>query len=133
MDPGVNTPTTITHAYYVVPSEASRVQLIHTLLQSSAGDQSMVFCDQKYKVKRLAARLGGEPASVGLLPAITAGVVSDADGVPFWSIAVIGGHRCCGADWMFRPFLQVIHCELPGTDFAMDRPDGRAERSGATL
>jgi superfamily II DNA/RNA helicase len=68
VDPGVNTPTTITHAYYVVPSESSRVQLIHTLLHSTeAGDQSMVFCDQKYKVKRLAARLGGEPASVGAI------------------------------------------------------------------
>lgn len=66
VDPGINSPTTITHAYYVVPAEQSRTQLVHTLLQSvKNGERSMVFCDQKYKVRRLAAKLGGEAASVG--------------------------------------------------------------------
>ena len=95
----VNSPTKITHAYYVVPSEALRVQLIHTLLQASeAGDQSMVFCDQKYKVKRLAARLGGEPASVG---AITgnhhrpSGNGRSRHSAP--DACAPGGDRCCGA------------------------------------
>jgi ATP-dependent RNA helicase RhlE len=68
VDPGVNSPTTITHAYYVVPAEQSRTQLVHTLLKGvKAGERSMVFCDQKYKVRRLAAKLGGEAASVGAI------------------------------------------------------------------
>ena len=66
VDPGISSPTSITHAYYVVPAEQSRTQLVHTLLQSvKGGERSMVFCDQKYKVRRLAAKLGGEGASVG--------------------------------------------------------------------
>lgn len=68
VDPGISSPTTITHAYYVVPAEQSRTQLVHTLLQTvKPGERSMVFCDQKYKVKRLAAKLGGEPNSVGAI------------------------------------------------------------------
>ena len=68
VDPGVNSPTTITHAYYVVPAEHSRTQLVHTLLQTvKAGERSMIFCDQKYKVRRLASKLGGESASVGAI------------------------------------------------------------------
>ena len=68
VDPGVNSPTTISHAYYVVPAEQSRTQLVHTLLKGvKAGERSMVFCDQKYKVKRLAAKLGGEAAFVGAI------------------------------------------------------------------
>src|SRR5262245_7318134 len=61
VDPGISTPTTIVHAYYVVPGDQARTQLVHTLLQSVAGgERSMVFCDQKYKVRRLASHLGGE-------------------------------------------------------------------------
>src|SRR5215470_12018584 len=68
VDPGLNSPTSIVHAYYVVPAEQSRMQLVHTLIQKvKPGERSMVFCDQKYKVHRLAARLGGERASVGSL------------------------------------------------------------------
>jgi ATP-dependent RNA helicase RhlE len=68
VDPGVNSPTTITHAYYVVPAEHSRTQLVHTLLKAvKSGERSMVFCDQKYKVRRLAGKLGGELASVGAI------------------------------------------------------------------
>lgn len=68
VDPGVNSPATITHAYYVVPAEHSRTQLVHTLLQTvKAGERSMIFCDQKYKVRRLASKLGGESASVGAI------------------------------------------------------------------
>lgn len=66
VDPGISSPAQITHAYYVVPAEQSRTQLVHTLLQGlKGGERSMVFCDQKYKVRRLAAKLGGEAASVG--------------------------------------------------------------------
>ena len=68
VDPGISSPTTITHAYYVVPAEHSRTQLVHTLLQAvKAGERSMIFCDQKYKVRRLASKLGGESASVGAI------------------------------------------------------------------
>jgi superfamily II DNA/RNA helicase len=68
VDPGISSPTTITHAYYVVPAEQSRTQLVHTLLKAvKAGERSMIFCDQKYKVRRLAAKLGGETASVGAI------------------------------------------------------------------
>ncbi len=139
VDPGVNTPTTITHAYYVVPSEASRVQLIHTLLQSSeAGDQSMVFCDQKYKVKRLAARLGGEPASVG---AIT-GNHSQAQRERTLTAFRSGRLRSLVATDVAARGLdvptvsQVIHYELPGNPTSYVHRTGRtgrAERSGATL
>ncbi len=66
VDPDISSPTSITHAYYVVPADQSRTELVHTLLQSlKGGERSMVFCDQKYKVRRLAAKLGGEGASVG--------------------------------------------------------------------
>ncbi len=139
VDPGVNTPTTITHAYYVVPSEASRVQLIHTLLQSSeAGDQSMVFCDQKYKVKRLAARLGGESASVG---AIT-GNHSQAQRERTLTAFRSGRLRSLVATDVAARGLdvptvsQVIHYELPGNPTSYVHRTGRtgrAERSGATL
>ncbi|MBA5875942.1 MAG: DEAD/DEAH box helicase [Nitrospira sp. CR1.2] len=139
VDPGVNSPTKITHAYYVVPSEASRVQLIHTLLQSSeAGDQSMVFCDQKYKVKRLAARLGGEPASVG---AIT-GNHSQAQRERTLTAFRSGRLRSLVATDVAARGLdvptvsQVIHYELPGNPTSYVHRTGRtgrAERSGATL
>ncbi|HEU4685621.1 MAG TPA: DEAD/DEAH box helicase, partial [Nitrospira sp.] len=63
VDPGISSPATITHAYYLIESEQSRAQLVHTLLQRvKVGERSMVFCDQKDKVRRLAAKLGGEAA-----------------------------------------------------------------------
>ncbi|WHZ25125.1 MAG: ATP-dependent RNA helicase [Nitrospira sp.] len=139
VDQGVNTPTTITHAYYVVPSESSRVQLIHTLLQQTATDeQSMVFCDQKYKVKRLAARLGGEPASVG---AIT-GNHSQAQRERTLTAFRSGRLRSLVATDVAARGLdvpsvsQVIHYELPGNPTSYVHRTGRtgrAERSGATL
>lgn len=139
VDQGVNTPTTITHAYYVVPSESSRVQLIHTLIQHSVtGEQSMVFCDQKYKVKRLAARLGGEPASVG---AIT-GNHSQAQRERTLNAFRSGRLRSLVATDVAARGLdvpsvsQVIHYELPGNPTSYVHRTGRtgrAERSGATL
>src|SRR5574340_80605 len=139
VDQGVNTPTTITHAYYVVPSESSRVQLIHTLIQQTATDeQSMVFCDQKYKVKRLAARLGGEPASVG---AIT-GNHSQAQRERMLTAFRSGRLRSLVATDVAARGLdvptvsQVIHYELPGNPTSYVHRTGRtgrAERSGATL
>jgi len=139
VDPGINSPTSITHAYYVVPAEQSRTQLVHTLLQSTkAGERSMVFCDQKYKVRRLAAKLGGEPASVG---------------------SIIGNHsqaqreRTLGAFRTGRlkslvatdvaargldipDVAQVIHYELPGNPNSYVHRTGRtgrAEKEGATF
>ncbi len=139
VDPGVNTPTTITHAYYVVPSESSRVQLIHTLIQQAVtGEQSMVFCDQKYKVKRLAARLGGEPASVG---AIT-GNHSQAQRERTLTAFRSGRLRSLVATDVAARGLdvpavsQVIHYELPGNPTSYVHRTGRtgrAERAGATL
>lgn len=139
VDPGVNTPTTITHAYYVVPSESSRVQLIHTLIQQAVtGDQSMVFCDQKYKVKRLAARLGGEPASVG---AIT-GNHSQAQRERTLTAFRAGRLRSLVATDVAARGLdvpsvsQVIHYELPANPTSYVHRTGRtgrAERAGATL
>ena len=139
VDPGVNTPTTITHAYYVVPSESSRVQLIHTLLQSpESGDQSMVFCDQKYKVKRVPPRLGGEPASVG---AITGNHSQAQRERPLTALRSGRLRTLVATDVAARGLdvpsvSQVIHYELPGNPTSYVHRTGRtgrAERSGATL
>jgi superfamily II DNA/RNA helicase len=139
VDPGVNSPTTITHAYYVVPAEHSRTQLVHTLLKGvKAGERSMVFCDQKYKVKRLAAKLGGEAASVG---AIT-GNHSQAQ-----RERTLGAFRAgrltslVATDVAARGLdipdvAQVIHYELPVNPTSYVHRagrTGRAEKEGATF
>jgi len=139
VDPGVNTPTTITHAYYVVPSESSRVQLIHTLLQSpESGDQSMVFCDQKYKVKRLAARLGGEPASVGAITGNHSQAQRERTLTAFRSgrLRTLVATDVAARGLDVPSVSQVIHYELPGNPTSYVHRTGRtgrAERSGATL
>jgi superfamily II DNA/RNA helicase len=139
VDPGVNSPTTITHAYYVVTAEQSRTQLVHTLLKGvKAGERSMVFCDQKYKVKRLAAKLGGEAASVG---AIT-GNHSQAQ-----RERTLGAFRAgrltslVATDVAARGLdipdvAQVIHYELPVNPTSYVHRagrTGRAEKEGATF
>jgi ATP-dependent RNA helicase RhlE len=139
VDPGVNSPTTITHAYYVVPAEQSRTQLVHTLLKGvKAGERSMVFCDQKYKVRRLAAKLGGEAASVG---AIT-GNHSQAQ-----RERTLGAFRAgrltslVATDVAARGLdipdvAQVIHYELPVNPTSYVHRagrTGRAEKEGATF
>ena len=139
VDPGVNSPTTITHAYYVVPVEQSRTQLVHTLLKGvKAGERSMVFCDQKYKVRRLAAKLGGEAASVG---AIT-GNHSQAQ-----RERTLGAFRAgrltslVATDVAARGLdipdvAQVIHYELPVNPTSYVHRagrTGRAEKEGATF
>jgi superfamily II DNA/RNA helicase len=139
VDPGVNSPATITHAYYVVPAEQSRTQLVHTLLKGvKAGERSMVFCDQKYKVKRLAAKLGGEAASVG---AIT-GNHSQAQ-----RERTLGAFRAgrltslVATDVAARGLdipdvAQVIHYELPVNPTSYVHRagrTGRAEKEGATF
>src|SRR5262245_40588701 len=54
VDAGISAPAKISHGYYVVPGEDSRVRLVHTLLRGlPAGARSMVFCEQKYKVRKL--------------------------------------------------------------------------------
>ncbi|BCA54296.1 ATP-dependent RNA helicase RhlE [Nitrospira sp. KM1] len=139
VDPGVNSPTSITHAYYVVPGEQSRAQLVHTLLKTvRAGDRSMVFCDQKYKVRRLAARLGGEVASVG---AIT-GNHSQAQRERTLGAFRAGRIRSLIATDVAARGLdipdvaQVIHYELPtNPNSYVHRAGrtGRAEKEGATF
>src|SRR5215467_9691005 len=139
VDPGINSPTSITHAYYVVPAEQSRTQLVHTLLKGlKAGERSMVFCDQKYKVRRLAAKLGGEAASVG---AIT-GNHSQAQ-----RERTLGAFRAgrltslVATDVAARGIdipdvAQVIHYELPANPTSYVHRagrTGRAEKEGATF
>ena len=139
VDPGVSSPTSITHAYYVVPVEQSRTQLVHTLLKGvNAGERSMVFCDQKYKVRRLAAKLGGEAASVG---AIT-GNHSQAQ-----RERTLGAFRAgrltslVATDVAARGLdipdvAQVIHYELPVNPTSYVHRagrTGRAEKEGATF
>jgi ATP-dependent RNA helicase RhlE len=139
VDPGISSPTSITHAYYVVPAEQSRTQLVHTLLQTvKVGERSMVFCDQKYKVRRLAAKLGGEPASVGsitgnhsqaqrerTLGAFRAGRLKS---------LVATDVAARGLD--IPDVAQVIHYELPGNPTSYVHRagrTGRAEKEGATF
>lgn len=138
VDPDISSPTTITHAYYVVPAEQSRTQLVHTLLQSlKGGERSMVFCDQKYKVRRLAAKLGGESASVG---AIT-GNHSQAQRERTLGAFRAGRIRSLVATDVAARGLdipdvaQVIHYELPiNPNSYVHRAGrtGRAEKEGAT-
>lgn len=139
VDPDISSPTSITHAYYVVPAEQSRTQLVHTLLQSvKAGERSMVFCDQKYKVRRLAAKLGGEQASVG---AIT-GNHSQAQRERTLGAFRAGRIRSLVATDVAARGLdipdvaQVIHYELPtNPNSYVHRAGrtGRAEKEGSTL
>ncbi len=139
VDPGVSSPTTITHAYYVVPAEHSRTQLVHTLLQTvKAGERSMVFCDQKYKVRRLASKLGGESASVG---AIT-GNHSQAQRERTLGAFRAGRLKSLVATDVAARGLdipdvaQVIHYELPvnpNSYVHRSGRTGRAEKEGATF
>lgn len=139
VDPGISSPTSITHAYYVVPAEQSRTQLVHTLLQTvKTGERSMVFCDQKYKVRRLAAKLGGEPASVG---AIT-GNHSQAQRERTLGAFRAGRLKSLVATDVAARGLdipdvaQVIHYELPGNPNSYVHRagrTGRAEKEGSTF
>lgn len=139
VDPGISSPTKIVHAYYVVPSEQTRTQLVHTLLQTvKTGERSMVFCDQKYKVKRLAARLGGDAASVG---AIT-GNHSQAQRERTLGAFRAGSLRSLVATDVAARGLdipdvaQVIHYELPvNPNSYVHRTGrtGRAEKEGSTF
>jgi superfamily II DNA/RNA helicase len=138
VDPGISTPTTIVHAYYVVPGDQARTQLVHTLLQSvTAGSRSMVFCDQKYKVRRLAAHLGGEPALVGALT----GNHSQAQRERTLGAFRAGRLRSLVATDVaargldIQDVTQVIHYELPTNPNSYVHRTGRtgrAEKEGAT-
>lgn len=138
VDPGISSPTTITHAYYVVPAEQSRTQLVHTLLQTvKTGERSMVFCDQKYKVRRLAAKLGGEHASVGSIT----GNHSQAQRERTLGAFRAGRIRSLVATDVAARGLdipdvaQVIHYELPTNPNSYVHRTGRtgrAEKEGST-
>jgi superfamily II DNA/RNA helicase len=139
VDPGISTPTTIVHAYYVVPGDQARTQLVHTLLQTViGGGRSMVFCDQKYKVRRLAAHLGGEPASVGALT----GNHSQAQRERTLGAFRAGRLRSLVATDVaargldIQDVAQVIHYELPTNPNSYVHRTGRtgrAEKEGATF
>ncbi|HEU4683919.1 MAG TPA: DEAD/DEAH box helicase, partial [Nitrospira sp.] len=138
VDPGISSPATITHAYYLIESEQSRAQLVHTLLQRvKVGERSMVFCDQKYKVRRLAAKLGGEAASIGSIT----GNHSQAQRERTLSAFRAGRIRSLVATDVAARGLdipdvaQVIHYELPtNPNSYVHRAGrtGRAEKEGAT-
>ncbi|HLZ33093.1 MAG TPA: DEAD/DEAH box helicase [Nitrospira sp.] len=139
VDPGISSPTSITHAYYVVQAEQSRTELVHTLLQTvKDGERSMVFCDQKYKVRRLAQKLGGESASVG---AIT-GNHSQAQRERTLGAFRAGRIRSLVATDVAARGLdipdiaQVIHYELPANPNSYVHRagrTGRAEKEGSTF
>lgn len=139
VDPNISSPATIMHAYYVVQAEQSRTQLVHTLLQAvKAGERSMVFCDQKYKVRRLAAKLGGEQASVGSIT----GNHSQAQRERTLNAFRAGRLRSLVATDVAARGLdipdvaQVIHLELPANPNSYVHRagrTGRAEKEGATF
>lgn len=139
VDAGVSAPVKISHSYYVVSAEELRTRLVHTLLQAMPeGTRSMVFCEQKYKVRKLAARLGGEVALVG---AIT-GNHSQAQRERTLSAFRAGRLTSLVATDVAARGLdipdvaQVIHFELPGTPNSYVHRagrTGRAEKEGATL
>jgi len=138
VDPGISSPATITHAYYVVPAEQSRTQLVHTLLQSvKTGERSMVFCDQKYKVRRLAAKLGGEPASVGSITGNHSQAQRERTLGAFRSgrIRSLVATDVAARGLDIPDVAQVIHYELPSNPNSYVHRTGRtgrAEKEGAT-
>lgn len=135
VDEGVNSPTSISHGYYVVSAEESRLRLVHTLLREiPTGGRAMVFCEQKYKVHRVAKRLGGEPASVG---AIT-GNHTQAQRERTLSAFRAGRLKALVATDVAARGLdipdvaQVIHYELPATTNSYVHRAGRTGRADKT-
>ena len=129
VDEGVSSPTTISHGYYVVPGEELRLQLVHTLLQGiPTGGRAMVFCEQKYKVHRLAKRLGGEPASVGSLTGNHTQAQRERTLTAFragrFKSLVATDVAARGLD--IPDVTQVIHYELPAS------PNSYVHRAGRT-
>jgi superfamily II DNA/RNA helicase len=139
VDPGVNSPTTITHAYYVVPAEQSRTQLVHTLLKGrKAGERSMVFCDQKYKVRRLASKLGGEAACVGAITGNHSQAQRERTLGAFRSgrLTSLVATDVAARGLDIPDVAQVIHYELPVNPTSYVHRagrTGRAEKEGATF
>ena len=98
----------------------------------------MVFCDQKYKVRRLAAHLGGEPALVGALT----GNHSQAQRERTLGAFRAGRLRSLVATDVaargldIQDVVQVIHYELPTNPNSYVHRTGRtgrAEKEGSTF
>ena len=139
VDPGISSPTTISHAYYVVPAEQSRTQLVHTLLKGvKAGERSMEFCYQKYKVRRLAAKLGGEAASVGAITGNHSQAQRERTLGAFRSgrLSSLVATDVAARGLDIPDVAQVIHYELPVNPTSYVHRagrTGRAEKEGATF
>jgi superfamily II DNA/RNA helicase len=139
VDVGVSSPVKITHGYYVIPAEEQRVRLVHTLLRTMPeGSRSMVFCEQKYKVRRLAARLGGEAALVGAITGNHSQAQRERTLSAFragrFTALVATDVAARGLD--IPDVAQVIHYELPATPNSYVHRagrTGRAEKEGATV
>ena len=98
----------------------------------------MVFCDQKYKVRRLAAHLGGESASVGALTGNHSQAQRERTLGAFragrLSSLVATDVAARGLD--IQDVAQVIHYELPTNPNSYVHRTGRtgrAEKEGATF
>ncbi|MGH7231254.1 MAG: DEAD/DEAH box helicase [Nitrospiraceae bacterium] len=139
VDAGITTPTKISHAYYVVPDHEARVRLIHTLLRGlPPGGRSMVFCEQKYKVRRLTERLGGEPASVGSITGNHTQAKRERTLSAFRAgrLASLVATDVAARGLDIPDVAQVIHYELPGTPTSYVHRagrTGRAEKEGRTM
>jgi superfamily II DNA/RNA helicase len=139
VDEGVNSPATISHGYYVVPGEQSRTRLVHTLLcDIPAGGRAMVFCDQKYKVHRLAKQLGGEHALVGAITGNHTQAQRERTLSAFRSgrLKALVATDVAARGLDIPDVAQVIHYELPVTPNSYVHRagrTGRAEKRGDTV
>jgi superfamily II DNA/RNA helicase len=102
------------------------------------GTRSMVFCEQKYKVRRLAARLGGEAALVGAITGNHSQAQRERTLTAFragrLTSLVATDVAARGLD--IPDVAQVIHYELPATSNSYVHRTGRtgrAEKEGATV
>ncbi|MBD0306276.1 MAG: DEAD/DEAH box helicase [Nitrospiraceae bacterium] len=139
VDTGIRSLPKISHRYCVIPSEDVRVRLVQALLQvPPPGSRNMVFCEQKHKVRRLAERLGGEPASVGSITGNHTQAQRERTLLAFrtgrLNTLVATDVAARGLD--VPDIAQVIHYELPSSAASYVHRagrTGRAEKEGRTI